>query len=110
MAGCRSPEKGQETQMTQQIKSVAVEATDLDKISAIDLRKIAATEGGYEAYILTPVGADGYRQSVAAQMIWHAEAGRAGIAWGADADWTDAQSPEDAAERFFGINDKEMCN
>lgn len=92
------------------ITDISVETTDLDTINAIDLSKIAAEEGGYAAYLIIPIGDDGYRQSVAAQMIWHSEAGRAGIAWGADASWTDAVSPEDAAERFFGLNDKEMVN
>lgn len=35
---------------------------------------------------------------------------RAGIAWGGDADWTDADGPTDALERYFGVGDKEMCN
>lgn len=96
--------------MSQKITSVAIEQVEMDRITAVDLNKIAAKEGGYTAYRLTPIGTDGFRQSVAAQMIWHEEAGRAGIAWGADGSWTDASSPEDAAERFFGIDDKEMSN
>lgn len=36
--------------------------------------------------------------------------GRAGIAWGADASWTDCNSAQDALERYFGINGKEICN
>ena len=33
-------------------------------------------------------------------MLYVQGEGRAGIAWGADADWTDADSPEDAARRW----------
>lgn len=44
------------------------------------------------------------------ELLWLPDEGRAGIAWGADAQWTDASSPEDAVERFLGLNGKEMCN
>ncbi len=96
--------------MTQQIANVEVVATESGSITACDLRRILADETGYASYLLIPIGEDGYRQPVAAQMIWHAESGRAGIEFGADASWTDATSPEDAAERFFGINGKQMSN
>jgi len=35
------------------------------------------------------------------EILWLPSTQRAGIAWGADADWTDAISPEDALRRFF---------
>lgn len=34
------------------------------------------------------------------QMVYCAEAGRAGIAWGADAVWTDCEGAEDAISRY----------
>ena len=33
---------------------------------------------------------------------------RAGIAWGGPTVWTDCDGPEDAVERFLGLNGKEV--
>jgi hypothetical protein len=96
---------------TMKVASIVVERVDMDRITACDLlAEVAEAESGYEAYHITPIKPDGYRESTCAQMIWHAEAGRAGIEYGANAQWTDASSPKDAAERFFGIDGKEMHN
>lgn len=94
------------------VVSVQLESIELAEVTAIDLSKIAADEGGYEAFHVVPIRTDGLRGRNETQvvMIWHPQALRAGIAWGADADWTDAASAQDAAERFFGIGGKEMCN
>lgn len=92
------------------VTDYSLQFIDLGNVSAIDLSQIIENERGYDAYRVYPIGEDGYRQSVSAQMIYNAEAGRAGIAWGGNSMWTDCSSPEDAAERFFEINDKEMCN
>jgi hypothetical protein len=41
-------------------------------------------------------------------ILWYPEILRAGICWGGVTDWTDADSPDDAYERYFGIDGKEM--
>jgi hypothetical protein len=41
-------------------------------------------------------------------VLYVPEVGRAGIAWGADAQWTDATSVQDALERYLGVDGKEM--
>jgi len=38
-------------------------------------------------------------------VLYAPAAGRAGIAWGADADWTDADSLEDGVRRYLGSGD-----
>jgi hypothetical protein len=43
-------------------------------------------------------------------VVYFDHAGRAGVAWGGGPDWTDAESAEDALERYFGVNGKEMVN
>ena len=96
--------------MTMQVTDIAVEATALDNIKATDLKTIIGNEGGFEGFRVVPIGSDGYRQSVVAEMIWHRTSARAGIAYGAEAQWTDCDGAQDAAERFFGLNGKEMSN
>ena len=69
-------------------------------ITACDLAAeiMAAGDGVMiETYLLLP--GDGL--TAAGQMLWLQDAGRAGIAWGADAIWTDAVSPDDALRRYF---------
>ena len=48
--------------------------------------------------------------SEAIEVAYFPESGRAGISWGSYPEWTDADSVEDAIERFLGINDKFLCN
>lgn len=76
-------------------------------LSSISLTKEMATldaQGvAYEAYRMLPEGTSEWLE-----ILYVPSIDRAGLAWGADAQWTDAESPEDAVERFFGINDKEM--
>ena len=43
-------------------------------------------------------------------ILWLPAVGRAGIAWGSDAEWTEADSAQDALARFLGEDDKEMVN
>lgn len=53
---------------------------------------------------------DGHGWStIDAEVLFAASDHRAGIAWGAPADWTDAGSIEDAIERYLNINSKEMA-
>lgn len=65
------------------------EVMPLDRLTATDLREIAAG---------APVGAEAYRITIvendrpaaeAAEALYLPDEGRLGIAWGADADWAD---------------------
>jgi len=40
-------------------------------------------------------------QAEAAEVLYIPEAGRAGLVWGGDAEWTDASSIEDAVQRYL---------
>jgi len=42
------------------------------------------------------------------EVLWCPKLQLAGIAWGADAQWTDAESVDDALKRFFSVDGKEM--
>jgi hypothetical protein len=66
-------------------------------------QKIAATNEQWE---LWKASADN-EESI--WILYFPEIGRAGIAWGADANWTDAESVEDALERYFGVDGKTMA-
>jgi hypothetical protein len=77
----------------------------VEKLSALDLIAEASTlNTPYEMWRYGAYNAE------AIEILWVPSVGRAGIAWGADAQWTDADSVEDAVQRFFGVDDKEMCN
>ena len=94
---------------TQNETQFVVERIEVDAVSAIDLREeLAKADKPVEAYQITRLNSDGFRDCVPAHMIWFPDAGRAGIEWGADASWTDAHDPQDAAERYFGVGGKEM--
>ncbi len=43
-------------------------------------------------------------------VLYFPTCGRAGVVHGGDAAWTDADSVQDAIERYFGDDDKEMSN
>jgi hypothetical protein len=77
---------------------ILIEACEASAISALDLKQVIQDNGSeaIECYSLTELGADGYRKSQTGWLLWLPEQSRAGIAWGADADWTDADSPEHA--------------
>jgi hypothetical protein len=83
---------------------------DLSPIGALDLREEAKNaflrEDETEVHYLV---ATAYN-SEAVQVLYCPRSGRAGVGWGADAVWTDADSAEDALERYFGVDGKEMCN
>lgn len=88
-----------------------LEEISVDDVTALDLREeITKATTPVEAYHIVRIKPDGYRDSVPGVMLWFPNDGRAGIEWGGDADWTDAVDPQDAAERYFGIDRKEMCN
>ena len=69
------------------------------RISALDLREeyeeAQADDGPAEKHII--VMHDGGTEESTAEMLWFPIAGRAGVAWGAGADWFDASDPEEAA-------------
>ena len=44
------------------------------------------------------------------QILYIPRTNRAGVAWGADARWTDATGPRDALERFLGAHGKQMID
>ena len=85
-------------------QEILIEVCGPGAVTACDLRgeiDLAAENGSdVETYLLIALDDAGYRKSVAGQMLWFPGIGRAGITWGADADWTDADSPEDAVRRY----------
>lgn len=62
---------------------------------------------------LDTVKADGaFAGGERGEMLYIVDLGRAGIAWGADADWTDADSAADALRRYDsrGTDNDDWCN
>jgi hypothetical protein len=78
-----------------------------EDITSLDLRQemMAYLAAGHEDAEFLRAGA---YNAVAVEVIYFPDSGRAGIAWGADASWTDADSVQDGLERYFGIGGKEM--
>lgn len=76
-------------------------------VRSCDLRDEALgyLQGGHQDAEFLRAGA--YNTS-AVEVLYLPEVARGGIAWGADAVWTDADSADDALERFFGVDGKEM--
>ena len=78
----------------------------VDDIGPLDLRAEAThlTAAGepWECWVA------GKYNEEAITVLYVPAVGRAGIAWGADAQWTDATSVQDALERYFGDDCKEM--
>ena len=89
-----------------------IEAMDLDQIAALDLQDVLTREGhaGYAAARAYGIGDDGYRNGLMLTVLYHADAGRAGVCSNGDSQWTDCGSIEDAVERYLGIDGKEMSN
>jgi len=69
--------------------------TKVDKLSSLDLRKEATKHHTAEMWQTN------WYNAAQLELLWLPATKRAGIAWGAEADWTDASSPEDALQRFF---------
>ena len=82
------------------IKSHYVEPVERDYITATDLNRTLNddADGGWSSYSV--LMHDGGTEESSAQMIYTDSWGRAGIVWGGDADWFDADSPEQAAQRW----------
>jgi hypothetical protein len=77
-----------------------IKAQDL---SAIDLQEAAeALPDGVEAYSIT-IWEDAADSPCVegAEALWLPAEGRIGIAWGADAEWGDASSPEQGIEMWL---------
>jgi len=81
-----------------------MDTINTEDLSATDLRQEcevadAAGDTGIHCYEL--IRLDMYGSVVAtAQMVYFADYGRAGIAWGGDAQWTDCSSAEEAVRRW----------
>jgi hypothetical protein len=87
----------------------SLEITDL--VTSIDLTEEASQleEEAEIAYIT--VYDDGIQRGWdRGQVVFFPELHRAGISWGGDPEWTDADSIEDAVERSLQINGKFLCN
>ena len=92
-----------ENEFGYKLREIAIEA-----VSASDLRDEAISFGDCRAYVVTIYGDDGPRAEAVDLVMFGTD--RAGIAWGGDAVWTDCASPEDAIERYLGIDDKAMID
>lgn len=87
-----------------------------DRITATDLRaeidEARANERcpRIETALVTILGGRDERpESEHLQVAFFPTESRAGLAWGGDAQWTDAESIDDAVQRFLGVGGKEMC-
>lgn len=90
---------------------IQLHAVGLDDLTAMDLRNEAAPSTHWNAYYVVLYDEPGYAWAgERAELLYNDETGRAGISWGADAQWTDCDSAQDAAERFWSVNGKEMSN
>lgn len=73
----------------------------ISKLTAIDLIEEAKSLPDAECVSVTFLSETDNPYPQNADLLYSAEAGRAGIAWGADAVWTDASSIEDAIQRYI---------
>lgn len=93
------------------VPTYALQEVEVEHLAPRDLRAEVEREGaeGYTAYRVIVYGEDGYeRNGNAITLLYHEPSGRAGIAAGGPADWTDCDSPEDAVERWLGRDGKVM--
>ena len=97
------------TTKTHEIKDLQQIA--LSEVSACDLREEIdgiVDDDSREAYRITlrRVGeSEEAQEAQAAQMVWIPRIGRGGVSWGADATWSDADSPYDLARRVLVDDD-----
>jgi hypothetical protein len=79
------------------------------ELSAIDLcEEIADLVEQGVSFETAKVAFDGKAEW--AQVLYIPSIKRGGIAWGADADWSDASSMDDLLERYCEVDDKYMVN
>ncbi len=82
--------------------------TTPDRLSATDLtREMARQQADGVDCEIALAHIDGAAE--ATQVVFFPAIGRGGVADGADAVWTDADSIEDVVARFVGEGGKEMC-
>lgn len=93
------------TQAASDLTSISIN----DELEAMALHSPEDLEGLKLAFV-TFLDEEGSANVEKAQVAFFPSTNRAGISWGADADWTDASSIEDAVERYLGINEKYMSN
>lgn len=74
-------------------KDATITEIPVESLNATDLREEAV---GLLDAIAYGISLDG--QAEAAEALWVPSAGRIGIAWGAEAVWSDAQSAEEGIE------------
>lgn len=84
--------------MTTQEYAATLTQVSADDLRSIDLRNEAASGECDCLRSSMTVGAD------LIEIVFFPETGRAGLAAGADADWTDASSAADALDRY--LNDR----
>lgn len=80
-----------------------------DDISAIDLREEDPISAIYAQVSFKLEGKEFFEET-GPEILYYPDEGRAGIAWDADAEWTDAHSIENAIDRFFDLDGWEMRN
>lgn len=87
--------------------SLGVTSTDL----RAEVNALADTDTRMEAYSVTLYGDNGYGELVPlaqrAEVLYVPEANRIGIAWGADADWLDADSIEGGIARWLAPDEED---
>ena len=82
------------------------EIIDIDDLRSTDLYAEAHAPADADCVAaLVTIGDHDMR----AEALFYEAVGRGGVVWGADADWTDANSIEDLMERYLGIGGKEMA-
>ena len=80
--------------------------TSVEAIVPVDMQEYASENQCWECYQTSdPKGGP---ESV--WILWIPMANRAAVCWGGDSHWTDADSPRDAYERCFGIDNKGLVN
>jgi hypothetical protein len=80
-----------------------------DRIRSCDLRVRASEHlagGGQPVQYLRAAGCD----AAAVEVVYLPDDGRAGVDRGGGASWTDAGDPDDALERYLGLNGKGMAS
>jgi hypothetical protein len=83
----------------------------VEEINSIDLNDELEKFEKCELALVTSCNEEGYLSSgEKIEVLFIKEIGRAGISWGAQADWTCASSVEDAVERFLSVGEKVMCD
>jgi hypothetical protein len=81
------------------VEGWTLESVNPEDINATDLRQ-ECKEAETAGEPLAPYRLWKQESAECAWMVFFPGASRAGISWGADAQWTDAKSPEEAVRRW----------